>query len=84
MTEDDVERQAQARRILRQISEESEGRGRSVLDRAAGRARHHLGAADVDRGDWAEYWGTRIGRSLGAIFLVGAIAWLIVYLAAGT
>jgi hypothetical protein len=72
---------AESRRILDRVSQEAEAGGRSAIDRAANRARDHLSATDVDRGDWAEYWGTRIGRTIGAVFLVGLIAWLVLYLA---
>jgi hypothetical protein len=76
--------ESESRRILRRVSQEADsGGGRSAIDRATNRARDHLGAADVDRGDWAEYWGTRIGRTIGGMFLVGLIAWLVFYLAGG-
>lgn len=75
--------ESESRRILRRVSQEADSGGQSAIDRAANRARDHLGAADVDRGDWAEYWGTRIGRTIGAIFLVGLIAWLVLFLAGG-
>jgi tetrahydromethanopterin S-methyltransferase subunit G len=29
-----------------------------------------------DRDDWPEYWGKRIGRALGMIFLLVVIYWL--------
>ncbi len=84
MTEDrEGGRRMESRRILERVSQEAEAGGRSVIDRATDRARGHLAAKDVDRGDWAEYWGTRIGRGIGAIFLVGLVAWLVVYLARG-
>ncbi|MCX7305924.1 MAG: hypothetical protein NTV73_16575 [Hyphomicrobiales bacterium] len=73
----------ESRRILQRVSQEAESGGQSAIDRAAGRARDHLGAKDVDRADWTEYWGTRIGRSIGALFLVGMIVWLLLYLAKG-
>jgi len=76
----DSARRAESRRILDRVSREAESGGRSVVDRAARRARDHVAAADVDRGDWAEYWGTRIGRTLGAVLMVGLIAWLLLYL----
>ena len=82
MTQQDPESESQ--RILRRVSQEADsGDGRSAIDRATRRARDHLGAADVDRGDWAEYWGTRIGRTLGAVLLIGLIFWLVFYLAGG-
>ena len=40
--------------------------GLRLVDRAAERARDHVTAADADRDDWVEYWGTRIGRMLGS------------------
>lgn len=77
----DSQRKAESQRILERVSREAESGGRSVIDRAANRARDHLTAADVERDDWAEYWGTRIGRTIGAVFLVGLIVWLVFYLA---
>ena len=79
----DSERKAESRRILERVSQEAESGGRSVVDRAARRAHDHVTAADVDQDDWAEYWGTRIGRTLGALALVGLIVWLVLYLARG-
>jgi hypothetical protein len=78
----DSERKAESRRILERMSHEADSGG-SVVDRAARRARDHVAASDVDRDDWAEYWGTRIGRTLGALLLVGLIVWLVLYLAQG-
>jgi hypothetical protein len=77
----DSERKAESRRILERVSREADIGGQSMLDRAARRARDHVTAEDVDRDDWAEYWGTRIGRTLGAVLLVGLIVWLVLYLA---
>ena len=79
----DEDERAESRRILDRVSREAESGGRSAIDRAANRARDHLTATDVDRDDWAEYWGTRIGRTIGAVFLLGAIVWLVLYLAQG-
>lgn len=75
------ERRAESRRILERVSQEAASGGHSAIDRAAKRARDHVTAADVDRDDWVEYWGTRIGRMLGLLLLVGLIVWLVVYLA---
>ncbi|RLP26376.1 hypothetical protein D8676_09965 [Mesorhizobium sp. YM1C-6-2] len=79
----DSEQTAESRRILDRVSREAESGGRSVIDRAARRARDHVTAADVDHEDWVEYWGTRIGRILGLVLLVGLIVWLVLYLAQG-
>lgn len=81
--ERDSERKTESQRILDRVSREAESGGRSALERAAQRAREHVTASDVDRGDWAEYWGTRIGRTIGAVFLLGMIVWLVLYLAQG-
>jgi len=83
LSERDKEREAESRRIIERVSREAESGGRSAIDRATTRARDHLDAADVDRDDWAEYWGTRIGRVLGAVFVVGLLGWLVYYLAGG-
>ncbi len=77
------EERAESRRILERVSQEAEAGGRGAIDRAANRARDHLTASDVDQSDWAEYWGTRIGRTIGALFLVFLIFWLVMYLAQG-
>ena len=76
----DSEREAESRRILERVSSEAESGGHSALDRVARRARDHVTAADVDRDDWVEYWGTRIGRMIGLLLIVGLIVWLVVYL----
>jgi tetrahydromethanopterin S-methyltransferase subunit G len=79
----DEDERIESRRILERVSHEAESGGRTVIDRATNRAKDHLTATDVDRGDWVEYWGTRIGRTIGALFLVGLIVWLVLYLAQG-
>lgn len=79
----DSERKTDSRRILERVSQEAESGGRSAVERAAKRAHDHVTAADVDQDDWAEYWGTRIGRTLGALVIVGLIVWLVLYLARG-
>jgi hypothetical protein len=84
MTNDqDSEHRAESRRILDRVSREAQSGGHSAIDRATRRARDHVTAADVDRDDWVEYWGTRIGRTLGLLLLVGLIVWLVLYLAQG-
>ena len=77
------ERETESRRILERVSREAESGGRSAVDRAARRARDHVSAADVDQNDWAEYWGTRIGRILGVVLVIGLIVWLVVFVVRG-
>ena len=77
------ERETESRRILERVSREAESGGLSAVDRAARRARDHVSAADADQNDWAEYWGTRIGRILGVVLVVGLIVWLVVFVVRG-
>ena len=79
----DSEGQAESRRILERVSREAESGGRTMIDRATKRALDHVSAADVDKDDWAEYWGTRIGRILGLLLVVSLIAWLALFLVRG-
>ena len=59
---------------------ESDIASHSFAGRQAKRLRDHVSAADTDKDDWAEYWGRRIGRTLGAVITVGIVGWLILYL----
>jgi hypothetical protein len=73
---DPQERESQ--RILERVSRE-EGGG-TMIGRTAQRIRDHVAGSDADRNDWAEYWGTRIGRTLGLVITVVLIGWLLLYL----
>jgi hypothetical protein len=77
--DDDGERES--RRILDRIGRESDSGGVSLLARTAQSVRDHVTAADADRSDRIEYWGTRIGRSLGLVVVVAMMIWLVLYLA---
>jgi hypothetical protein len=77
------EAETESRRILERVSREAESGGRSAVGRATQRARDHVSAADVDRDDWAEYWGTRIGRIFGVALVVGLIVWLVLFVVRG-
>ncbi len=77
------EAETESRRILARVSRAAESGGRSVDDRATRGARDHVLAADVEQNDWAEYWGTRIGRILGVVLVVGLIAWLVLFVVRG-
>jgi hypothetical protein len=75
------DRSAESRRILDRIASETDPggfAGRTVL-----RARDHLEARDADHADWAEVWGTRIGRAIGILITVAVIAWALSLLFAG-
>lgn len=73
----DTEDVEEARRILDRVSQESETIGASSMRRAADHVKGHIGAKDEDAEDWAELWGTRIGRGLGLIFVVILIIYLV-------
>lgn len=72
----DDERRAESRRIIGRVGAESEA---SMVQRA----RDHMAGKDADEKDWAEVWGTRIGRWLGVVLLVYLVWWLISFVASG-
>ncbi len=78
-SQNDRSDETESRRILDRVSQEAESGGRSMVGRATKRAVDHVSAADVDREDWAEYWGTRIGRILGICLVAGLIVWLVLF-----
>lgn len=82
MNREDEDRNTESRRILDRVARESEAGG-SLASRAVRRARDHLAAEDADKDDWAEYWGTRIGRGLALVFLLGLLLWLVLFLVRG-
>lgn len=71
------ERQAESRRIIGRVGAETEAT-------MAQRARDHMAGKDADEKDWAELWGTRIGRWLGLALLVYLLWWLIAFVAGGS
>lgn len=75
MSKDD-ERRAESRRIIGRVGAETEA---SMVRRA----RDHMAGKDADEKDWAEVWGTRIGRWLGAVLLIYLVWWLISFVAGG-
>ena len=83
MGRENSEREAESRRILERVVREAEAGGTSAVMRMARQARNHMGAEDTDKEDWAEYWGTRIGRSLAVLLFAGLSIWLILFLLRG-
>jgi len=71
------DKSSEADRILERVKQESETVGTSSFGRVADRIKGHMGAEDSDPNDWAEVWGTRIGRGLALIFFIVLIAHLI-------
>lgn len=69
--------EAESKRILERVAQESEIVGTSSVKRVAERVKGHLSAQDADENEWAELWGKRIGRALGAVFAVVLLVYLI-------
>ncbi|MEO3387264.1 hypothetical protein [Mesorhizobium sp. CAU 1741] len=58
----DSENQAESKRIIGRVGAETEA---SMVRRV----QDHMAGKDADERDWAELWGTRIGRWLGLVLL---------------
>ncbi|MGN6550138.1 MAG: hypothetical protein ACTHJ3_09625 [Pararhizobium sp.] len=69
-----------ARRELDRLKEEGGLFALSGLKARSRSLKGHFAAADADRDDRIEVWGTRIGRILGAIALVVLCFWLVGHL----
>ena len=69
--------EAESKRILERVARESETIGTSSVKRVAERVKGHLSAQDTDENQWAELWGKRIGRTLGAVFVIVLIIHLL-------
>lgn len=69
--------ESEAKRILERVAQESETVGTSSVKRVAERVKDHMSAQDADENEWAELWGKRIGRALGAIFVIALIIHLL-------
>ena len=67
----------ESKRILERVQQESETVGTSSMGRVADRVKNHMAANDADQEQWAEVWGTRIGRGLGLIFFAVLVVYLI-------
>lgn len=75
--------EAESRRILKRIAGEEESGGTSFVTRAAKGAFDRVSARDSDQSDELDYWGTRVGRTLGFLLAVGLMVWFVVYLTRG-
>lgn len=80
MSQNDEDRQAESRRIIDRVGMEAEA---SMVRRTTERVTGHMSARDADRSDWAEYWGTRIGRWFGVALLAYVLWWLFDFMAKG-
>lgn len=79
----DSDGESESRRILDRVAREAESGSPSLIARAAKGARDHVSAADADRSDPIEIWGTRIGRLLGLVLGVGLVIWLALFIVNG-
>ncbi|UVK42403.1 hypothetical protein BPNPMPFG_004077 [Mesorhizobium sp. AR07] len=75
---------SESRRILERIARETDPAGNSFVARSAKGVRDHVTAADADRADPIEIWGTRIGRTLGLLLTLGLMVWLVLYIIRGS
>lgn len=80
MSQDQEDRQAESRRIIGRVAQESEA---SMARRAADRITDHMSGRDAPPGDRIELWGTRIGRWLGVALLIYVLWWLFDFMATG-
>jgi hypothetical protein len=78
-----VDRTAEARRILARVERDTGIAASSALARALSRARNHMTGADADPEDWAELWGTRVGRLLSLAAFVALSLYLYRFLTRG-
>ncbi|WP_214476252.1 hypothetical protein [Mesorhizobium sp. dw_380] len=74
----------ESRRILERVAQETDPAGTSLVARTAKGVRDHVAAADADRADPIEVWGTRIGRILGLLVALGLMVWLVLFLTRGS
>lgn len=72
----DEERQRESRRILERMQAQTDGGAMMAVQRTAKRGQDHLAASDADQTDRIEVWGTRIGRGISLLLLVGLIGYL--------
>ncbi|MEM9331555.1 MAG: hypothetical protein AAGA53_09530 [Pseudomonadota bacterium] len=73
----DDDRAEEAKRILERVAQDSETVGTSSMRRVAERVKGHVTADDADKNEWAEVWGTRIGRFFSIIFFVVLVVYLV-------
>lgn len=57
-------------------SSDGDAESRKILERVNSQMGASASRGGGDRDDWPEYWGKRIGRALGMVFLLVVIYWL--------
>ena len=71
-----TEQEREAKRILAQVRQQTDGAAMTPVQKAVKRGREHFSAEDADRSDRVEVWGTRIGRAISLILFFVLIAYL--------
>jgi len=74
----------ESRRILERLARETDPGGTSFVARTTKGVRDHVAAADADRADPIEVWGTRVGRTLGLLLALGLMIWLVLFVTRGS
>lgn len=82
MPRNENQREEESRRILERVKRESEPVG-GFAGRAARAVDDALTGDAAKSDDWAECWGTRIGRLLGYLFVLFLLGWLVAFLMRG-
>lgn len=73
---DDDEKVREAKRTLERIGQEGGLSATPAMKSAANNVRDHFAAADADKTDPAEVWGTRIARGLALVAFIGLVWFL--------
>lgn len=74
---EDDETVRKAKRTLDRIGEEGGLSATPVMKSAANSVRDHFAAADADKNDKVEIWGTRIARGLAVVAFAGLVLWMV-------
>lgn len=72
----DEDRQRESKRILAHMQAQTEGGTMAAVQRTAKRGRDHFAATDANEADPIEIWGTRIGRGISLIVIVGMLTYI--------
>ena len=67
----------EAEKILNRVENESETVGTSSMKRVAERTKNQIPTENSGTNEWAEKWGTMIGRGLGTLFVIVLIIHLV-------
>lgn len=80
---EDEERRRESQRILAHMQAQTDGGAMAAVQRTVKRGQEHFAASDADKADRIEVWGTRIGRGISLLVIVGLIIYLGVLVSGG-